>query len=93
MVFEKLLVNRLAAPESLVDAVPELDAALAQLPAEVNFFAVEQRWKIDEPDIEILDHATKLVNPLDGNCWRSRAASSRRFFARAIERDPPARRP
>jgi len=65
MVFQKPRVNRLAAPESLVYAVPELDACFAQLPAQVNFFTLEQGGKVDEPDIEILYHATELVNSFD----------------------------
>src|SRR5579862_6857574 len=66
MIFEKTRVNRLAAPESLVDAVPELDSRFAQLPAEIDFFALEQHREVDEPDIQILHQAAELVNLLDG---------------------------
>jgi len=41
MVLEKPRVYRFAAPESLVDAVPELDTRFAQLPAKVDFFTLK----------------------------------------------------
>src|SRR5580698_7180313 len=75
MVFEKSRVNRLAAPESLVDAVPELDASLTHLPAKVNFFSLEQRREIDEAYIQILHQATEFLDSVKGFLERL----SRRF--------------
>src|SRR5580658_7809109 len=66
MVFEKSRINRLATPESLVDAVPELDALLTHLPAKVNFFSLEQGREIDEADIQILHQATEFLNSVEG---------------------------
>ena len=66
MLFEKPRINRLAAPESLRYAMPELDAGFTQLPAQVNLLALVQRRKIDQPDIQIFYHATELENFSDG---------------------------
>ena len=61
MVFEKPRVNRLAPAETLVHAMPELNARLAQLPAQVNFLALEERRKVDEPNVQILYQDRKSV--------------------------------
>src|SRR5262249_21216950 len=65
VVIEKVLVDRLAAAEALVDAVPEADAVLAKLPAEVDFDAAEQRGEVDETGVEIFDQAAVLLDSLD----------------------------
>src|ERR1700733_6302321 len=66
MTIEKHCINRLAPSETFVDAMPESDAGLAQLPAKVNFFALEQSREVDEPGIQLLHQATELMNSLDG---------------------------
>src|SRR6185437_16066610 len=58
----KLRVDGLAPGETFVGSVPEPDARLAQLPAEVHLFAAEQRGEVHQPDVEILDDAPELLN-------------------------------
>jgi hypothetical protein len=58
MVLEKLLIDGLTSPKSFLDAVPELDAGLAQFPAKINLFAVELSGEINEADIQILHQAS-----------------------------------
>ena len=62
MVFEKLLIDRLAPSKSLVDTMPEPDAGLPELPAKINLFTVELGGEIDEADVQILDHASVLLD-------------------------------
>jgi len=62
MVLQKFLIDRLATPKSLLNAMPELDAGLAQLPAEINLLTVELRGEVNEADIQIFDHAPVLVD-------------------------------
>src|SRR5580698_7361674 len=66
MVFQEFRIDRLAALETFVNAMPESNAALTQFPAEADFLAVEPRREIDETDFEILDHTSKFVDALDG---------------------------
>src|ERR1039458_2996361 len=66
MVVAKILVDGFAAAKSFFHAVPELDLRLAQLPAQVNFFAAQLRREIDQPDIQILHHAADGLHLLDG---------------------------
>src|SRR5260370_4852981 len=62
MVLENLLIDGLAATKSLLNAVPESDAGLAQLPAKINLLAVELSGEVDETDIQILHEASVLVD-------------------------------
>src|ERR1035441_7372845 len=67
MVIDKVLVDGLAAAEAFVHAVPEGNAALAKLPAQVDLRAPEQGWEIDQADIQILHQAARFqhrVNPV-----------------------------
>ena len=65
MVFQKFLIDGLAAAKALVNAVPESDARLAQLPAQVNFLAVELSGEVDQADIQVLYYASILVDFLE----------------------------
>src|SRR3954452_9872823 len=40
-----------------IDVVPELDLALARLPAEVHLASVAHRREVDEPPLEVAQHA------------------------------------
>jgi len=62
MVLDKLLIDRFAATKTLVNAVPELNAGLAQLPAKIDLLAVELSGEVDETDIQILHDASVLVD-------------------------------
>src|SRR5580700_8641027 len=66
MMLQKTRVDELAAAETLGDAVPETDTRLAQSPAQINFLALEQSRKVDEPDVQILNQTTELLHLLDG---------------------------
>ncbi len=72
MLFEEPTVYWLTAPKSLVYAMPESDAGLTQLPTEIYFLALEERGEIDESNVQILNQATELVNPLHGLLQGSR---------------------
>ena len=65
MVLDKLLIDRFTAAKTLVNAVPELNAGLAQLPAKINLLTVELRGEVDETDIQILHDASVLVDFLE----------------------------
>ena len=62
---EKLLIDRLTAAKALVNAMPESNALLAQLPAKINFFAVKLSGEVDQADIQILNYASKLLDSLE----------------------------
>src|SRR5579872_3895287 len=64
--FEKFLIDRFASAKALLNAMPKPDAALAQLPAQVHFLAVEQRREIDQTDIQILHQASIFLDFFDG---------------------------
>src|SRR5271163_4523874 len=53
-------VKRLATGKSFVLPVIKTDAVLAQLPAEINIFVVNHGGKIEQPYIEIFNHAARL---------------------------------
>ena len=62
MVREKLLINRFTAAEALMNSMPELNAGLAQLPAQINFLAVELSRKVDQANIEVLHYASIFMD-------------------------------
>ena len=62
MVIAKILIDRLAPAEALLDTVPELNRRLAQPPAQIYLGSAKQRREIDEPDVEVLHQATELLN-------------------------------
>ncbi len=64
--FEKFSIDWFAPAKALLNAMPKLDAALAELPAKINFLAVEERWKIDQADIQILHQTSIFVDFFDG---------------------------
>src|ERR1017187_9900594 len=66
MVIEEILVDGFAAAEAFFEAVPEVDAFLAEAPAEQNFGAAVHGGEIDEADAEVLDLAAVGVDLLDG---------------------------
>src|ERR1035441_6539102 len=49
VVVDEVLVDRAAAVEAFVDAVPVVDVVLIHAPAEVDFFAPEQGGEIEPP--------------------------------------------
>src|ERR1039457_6226824 len=66
MVVAKILVDVFVAAKSLFHSMPELDPRLAELPAQVDFLAAKLRWKIDQPDVQVLHHAADGLHLLDG---------------------------
>ena len=76
VVIEKVLIDRLASAETLIDAVPVVDPRLSQFPAEVHFGSAEQSRKVHQADIQILDQAADLLHAFDRI-----AQSCRSFFA------------
>ena len=65
MLLQKFLIDGLAAAKALVHAVPESDARLAELPAQINFFAVELSGEVDQADVQVLYYASILVDFLE----------------------------
>jgi hypothetical protein len=55
-------IDGFAAGKSFVLPVIVADAVFAQLPAKINFFVVDDRRKIKQPDLQILDDAAGLQN-------------------------------
>jgi hypothetical protein len=55
-----------AAGEAFVDAVPVVDIVLIHAPAEIDFFAAEQRGEIDQADVEILHQNAEVFDALHG---------------------------
>lgn len=62
----EILVDRFAAAKSFIRAVPVADSGLAQLPAKVDFHAAKQRGEVNQPDIQVLQHAAGLLYLFDG---------------------------
>src|SRR5262245_19837690 len=56
-------LERLAAREALVRAVPEADLVLAQPPAQQDLLPVTRGGKVDETSVEIFDGRADLVHP------------------------------
>src|SRR5689334_7557241 len=55
-------VERLAAGEAFVLAMIKTDAVFAELPAEVNILIVDNRRKIEQTHVQILDDAAGFEN-------------------------------
>src|SRR5690606_23431292 len=66
VVGQKLVIDALAAAEAFIHAMPELDMALAQTPAQINFSVVVERREIEQSDIKIFHDTTLLMNRLQG---------------------------
>ena len=65
-------VERLAAGETFVLPMIETDAILSELPAKIDFFIADERWKVKQADIEILDDAAGFQDAVEGGlqCFR-----------------------
>ena len=55
-------VERLASGESLVLSMIKTNAVLAEFPAEIDFLVVDDRRKIEQANVEILDDASGFEN-------------------------------
>ena len=66
MMIQKLLIDRLAPAEPFLNAMPESYTGLAELPAQIHFFAVKQRRKIDQADIQVFYQTPVFLNLFDG---------------------------
>jgi hypothetical protein len=51
--------------EALIEAVPEADRVLADVPAEEDVLALAPRRKVEQASVEILDEHARRLNPLD----------------------------
>src|SRR5581483_4621392 len=58
-------LERAAAGEAVVVAVPERDLVLAEPPAEEHLLAVAHRREVDEPRVEILDEHAEVLQGVD----------------------------
>jgi APA family basic amino acid/polyamine antiporter len=65
MMRAELCVNGLAAGKAFLRSVPEADAFLAELPAEIHFVAAEQSGEIYQTDVQIFDEAAGFLDFLD----------------------------
>ena len=66
MLLEKGLINRFASAKPVFDSVPEMDAVLAQFPAQVHFLAIQQRGKVKQADVQVFHKAAVFLNAFDG---------------------------
>lgn len=66
MMSEKILIDRAASAVTVLNIMPEADAGFADFPAEVDFPVAVERGEVDEPHVDILELAAKLLNILDG---------------------------
>src|SRR5271156_4127281 len=55
-------IERLAPGKPFILPVIKTNAILAQLPAKVDFLIIDNRRKIQQPHVQILDHAARLEN-------------------------------
>src|SRR5579863_4603483 len=81
MVFQELIVNRLAPREAFVDPVPESDAFFAQLPAQTHLAPLIAREEIDQANVQILDedaHLFELLKDLPQSASAGIPAGARR---------------
>src|SRR5829696_7776897 len=58
------LVDRAAAREAVLEAVPERDRVLPELPAEEHFLAVAESREVDEALVGVLDLCAEAVDPV-----------------------------
>ncbi len=65
-------VERLAAGKAFVLAMIKADAVFAEFPAEVNILIVDNRGKIEETDVQILDDAAGFKNAVERRLERLR---------------------
>src|SRR4029077_16015899 len=49
----------------LFEAVPERDRVFADVPTEQHLMAFALRWKVEQPEVEVLDHPPELLEPVD----------------------------
>jgi len=65
MVLQKFLIDGLTAAKTLVNAVPEPDAGLAELPAQINFLAMELSGEVYQADVQVLYYASIVMDFLE----------------------------
>ena len=58
-------IERLAPGEAFVLAMIKPDAVLAELPAEIDVLVVNDRGKVEEANVQILDDAAGFENALE----------------------------
>lgn len=63
---EEIVIDGFASAKAFFDAVPEADAILAELPAQAHLTAAVEGEKIDEADVQVLDHRAGELNPVEG---------------------------
>ena len=62
MIVKKFAIDWLSAVKTLVNSVLEFDSCFAKPPTEVDFLAMEQGWKIEKADIEVLDKTADILD-------------------------------
>jgi hypothetical protein len=89
--------HRFPPGEALIDAVPETDLVLADVPAEQDVLALPARREVEEALVEVLDEHARRLNPLDDACQcagrlfqlRVGLCEVRRSQIAAVSRDLP----
>ena len=65
MLLQKLLVDGFAAPKSLLDTMPEMDAGFAELPAQADVLILETGQEVDQSDIQVFDLRAEVFDLLE----------------------------
>src|SRR5436309_12392642 len=63
-------VERLAAGETFILAMIKTNAILAELPAKINFFIADDRRKIEQANVKILDDAAGFQDAVERGLQR-----------------------
>src|SRR4029453_11600443 len=59
------LVERLAATEACFQVVPEGDLVLAELPAQIDLAAFQNRGEVDQPAVDVAKHDAGLLDRVE----------------------------
>jgi len=64
MTIAEFPINGFSSSKSFINSMPEVNTRLTQFVAEVNFLAVINRWKINQPDFQVFDQAATILDLL-----------------------------
>ncbi len=66
MLFQEILVDRLAAPKAFLESMPEVDAGFAELPAQAHVLILEAGQEVDQSNVEVFDLRAKVFDLFEG---------------------------
>jgi hypothetical protein len=66
MLRQKILVDRLAAPKSFFETMPEVNPGFAELPAKAHVLILEAGQEVNQPNVQVFDLRAEVLDLFEG---------------------------